>query len=117
LQDNYEYELYRLSTALYPDCPSAGLEWLRFGRVLGSDTTTRNETGSLVRYSDSAVGYIDLAPNELSSSVMQIFHIGRDGSAVTRGQPPMLQTVCVTMLMSLLWHRQLVRMRSSVFVT
>ena len=65
LQDNYEYELYRLSTALYPDCPSAGLEWLRFGRVLGSDTTTRNENWQLVCYSDSAVGYIDLAPNEI----------------------------------------------------
>lgn len=65
LQDNYEHELYRLSTALYPDCPSAGLEWLRFGRVLGSDTTTRNENWQLVRYSDSAVGYIDLAPNEI----------------------------------------------------
>lgn len=65
LQDNYEYELYRLSTALYPDCPSAGLEWLRFGRVLGSDTTTRNENWQLVRYSDSALGYIDLAPNEI----------------------------------------------------
>lgn len=65
VQDNYEYELYRLSTALYPDCPSAGLEWLRFGRVLGSDTTTRNENWQLVRYSNSAVGYIDLAPNEI----------------------------------------------------
>lgn len=37
VQENYEYELFQLATALYPDCPSVGLEWLRFGRVLGSD--------------------------------------------------------------------------------
>ena len=62
-QDDYEYELYRLATAMYPDCPSAGLEWLRFGRVLGPDTTTRNENWQLVRYSEAAIGYINLAPN------------------------------------------------------
>lgn len=62
VQENYEYELYHLATALYPDCPSAGLEWLRFGRVLGPDRTTRNENWQLVRYSESAIGYVDLAP-------------------------------------------------------
>lgn len=66
IQDNYEYELFRLATALYPDCPSAGLEWLRFGRVLGSDTTTRNENWQLVRYSEMTVGYIDLAPEPIA---------------------------------------------------
>lgn len=65
-QDNYEYELFRLATALYPDCPSAGLEWLRFGRVLGSDATTRRENWQLVRYSETAVGYIDLAPDAIA---------------------------------------------------
>lgn len=68
VQDDYEYELYRLATALYPDCPSAGLEWLRFGRVLGSDTTTRNENWQLVRYGEDpqAIGYIDLAPQAIA---------------------------------------------------
>jgi len=66
VQDDYEYEIYRLATALYPDCPSAGLEWLRFGRVLGPDATTRNENWQLVRYSDSAIGYIDLAPQTIA---------------------------------------------------
>lgn len=60
-QDGYEYELYRLASALYPDCPSAGYEWLRFGRVLGPGTTERNENWQLVRYSPTEVGYIDLA--------------------------------------------------------
>ncbi|MGY0653003.1 M23 family metallopeptidase [Luteimonas sp. A537] len=60
-QDDYENELYRLATALYPDCPSAGFEYLRFGRVLGPDTTARVENWQLIRYSDTAVGYINLA--------------------------------------------------------
>jgi hypothetical protein len=65
-QDNYEYELYRLATALYPDCPSAGFEMLRFGRILSTDTTTRNENWQLVRYSATAVGYINLAPQAVA---------------------------------------------------
>lgn len=65
-QENYEYELYRLANALYPDCPSAGLEWLRFGRVLGPDVTARNENWQLVRYSDTEIGYVDLAPNAIA---------------------------------------------------
>ncbi|WP_420996756.1 hypothetical protein ACKI2N_029025 [Cupriavidus sp. 30B13] len=60
-QDDYEYELFRLATALYPDCPSAGFEYLRFGRILGPDSTTRNENWQLVRYTSTAAGYIDLA--------------------------------------------------------
>lgn len=66
VQDNYEYELYRLANALYPDCPSAGLEWLRFGRVLGPDVTVRNENWQLVRYSDTEIGYVDLTPNAIA---------------------------------------------------
>jgi predicted chitinase len=66
LQENYEYELYRLSMALYPDCPSAGMEWLRFGRILGSDRTSHTENWQLIRYSDTAIGYIDLAPTTIA---------------------------------------------------
>jgi predicted chitinase len=35
---DYEYNLYRTAKSLYPRCPSAGYELLRFGRVLGPDT-------------------------------------------------------------------------------
>lgn len=35
---DYEYNLYRTATNLYPQRPSAGYELLRFGRVLGPDT-------------------------------------------------------------------------------
>lgn len=34
---DYEYNLYRTATKLYPERPSAGYELLRFGRVLGPD--------------------------------------------------------------------------------
>lgn len=67
VQKDYEYQLYHLATKLYPDCPSAGFEWLRFGRVLGPDTTAINENWQLVRYDDSKSGYIDLAVNDIIS--------------------------------------------------
>jgi predicted chitinase len=65
IQENYEYELYRLALALYPDCPTAGLEWLRLGRVLGSEHSQRVENWQLIRYADNAVGYVNLAPPEI----------------------------------------------------
>lgn len=70
VQRDYEYELYRLATALYPDCPSAGFEYLRFGRILGPDTTTRIENWQLIRYSDTAMGYINLADPTNQVSVL-----------------------------------------------
>ncbi|MFT0736912.1 M23 family metallopeptidase [Ralstonia wenshanensis] len=64
-QANYEYELFRLASALYQDCPSAGFEWLRFGRILSGETTTTNENWQLVRYTDTDAGYIDLAEPDI----------------------------------------------------
>ncbi|WP_405119433.1 hypothetical protein [Pseudomonas leptonychotis] len=37
-ETDYEYNLYRTATNLYPQRPSAGYELLRFGRILGPDT-------------------------------------------------------------------------------
>jgi hypothetical protein len=65
-QDDYEHELFRLATVLYPDCPSAGYEKLRFGRVLGPETTTTNQNWQLVRFSATEIGYIDLAPTAIA---------------------------------------------------
>jgi len=67
-QDDYEYNLYPLAKTLYPDCPSAGYEWLRFGRVLGPDTTTHQENWQYVRYGKDAdaVGYVDLAATNIT---------------------------------------------------
>lgn len=62
----YEYKLYKLATKLYTDCPSAGYEWLRFGRVLGPDTTATQENWQLIRYDDTKSGYIDLAASTIT---------------------------------------------------
>ncbi|EPX60188.1 hypothetical protein D187_002274 [Cystobacter fuscus DSM 2262] len=70
VQDDYEHELYRLASALYVGCVSAGFEYLRFGRVLGPDRTTRTENWQLIRYSDTAMGYINLAAAANNVSVL-----------------------------------------------
>lgn len=70
VQRDYEYELYRLAAALYPDCPSAGFDYLRFGRILGPDTTTHAENWQLIRYSEAEIGYIDLAATDNQVTVM-----------------------------------------------
>lgn len=64
-QVDYEYELFRLASTLYRDCPSAGFELLRFGRILSGETTNTNENWQLVRYSEVDVGYIDFAANDI----------------------------------------------------
>jgi len=86
VQSDYEYELFRLATALYPDCPSAGFEWLRFGRILSSDTTTHNQNWQLVRYSDSAVGYIDLAQADVIKLSDADFPFWRGWEKIEEGQ-------------------------------
>lgn len=70
VQEGYENEVYRLASALYPDCPSAGFEYLRFGRLLGHDITQRAENWQLVRFSDASVGYINVADPEHRVSVL-----------------------------------------------
>ncbi|SBV53334.1 hypothetical protein XBLMG947_4164 [Xanthomonas bromi] len=60
-QDDYEYDLFRIATALYTDRPSAGFEYLRYGRILNGETTARIENWQLIRYTEDAIGYINLA--------------------------------------------------------
>ncbi|MBE1160306.1 hypothetical protein [Dyella acidiphila] len=66
IQASYEYQLHQLASKLYKDCPSAGYEWLRFGRVLGTDTTQTNENWELIRYASDKTGYIDLASDDIT---------------------------------------------------
>ncbi|ATE72010.1 hypothetical protein [Lysobacter capsici] len=70
VQADYEYEMYRIATLLYPDCPSAGFEYLRFGRLLGPDRTATNRNWQLIRYTDTQMGYIDLADTAHTVSVL-----------------------------------------------
>ncbi len=43
---DYEYDLYKRATALYPACPSDGYELLRFGRILASQPTLTGQSAS-----------------------------------------------------------------------
>ena len=86
VQDGFEYELWGLASALYPDCPSAGLEWLRLGRVVGSDRSTREENWQLVRYSETAVGYVNLAPAAITKLSDADFPHWQGWSARDEGQ-------------------------------
>lgn len=41
---DFEYDLYTTATRRYPQCPSAGYELLRFGRILGPDSLRADDS-------------------------------------------------------------------------
>lgn len=62
---DYEYNLFQRATDLYPSCPSAGYELLRFGRVLCAElpplAAAENHAWVAATFDDSgAQGYIDI---------------------------------------------------------
>jgi len=46
VETDYEYDLYKRATALYPACPSDGYELLRFGRILSSPATLMSSSAN-----------------------------------------------------------------------
>lgn len=58
---DYEYKLYKTASTVYPDCPSAGYELLRFGKVLGPDQLQPVDAAHWrqIAYSDG-VGWVNL---------------------------------------------------------
>jgi len=81
VETDYEYDLYKRATALYPACPSDGYELLRFGRILSSPVTLVSSSANpsagtaslnaqavnqcatwfLVTWSAGQKGYIDIS--------------------------------------------------------
>ncbi|WP_244306751.1 glycoside hydrolase family 19 protein, partial [Paraburkholderia silvatlantica] len=62
-EKDYEYDLYKRATALYPTCPSDGYELLRFGRILSVPQTLAADarvTWMKVTWAAGQVGYIDI---------------------------------------------------------
>ncbi|RQR41208.1 peptidase M23 [Burkholderia sp. Bp9142] len=62
-EKDYEYDLYKRATALYPSCPSDGYELLRFGRILSPSQTLAADaraTWMQVNWAADKVGYIDI---------------------------------------------------------
>ena len=62
---NYEYDLYKTATKLYPDCASAGYELLRFGRVIGPDKdrlpADKSANWQSVSFAAQQTGYVNLS--------------------------------------------------------
>ncbi|WP_230965196.1 M23 family metallopeptidase [Burkholderia pseudomultivorans] len=67
-EKDYEYDLYKRATALYPTCPSDGYELLRFGRILSAHQTLTAEqraTWMKVAWAAGQVGYIDINDSKI----------------------------------------------------
>ncbi|SAK68653.1 EF hand domain-containing protein [Caballeronia catudaia] len=54
-ETDYEYDMYKRATALYPACPSDGYELLRFGRILSPSPTLGVATGATPPPVDASV--------------------------------------------------------------
>ncbi|GGP26361.1 hypothetical protein [Silvimonas amylolytica] len=64
---DFEYSLYNRASKLYPTCPSAGYELLRFGRILGPDRfaatapATTQDNWQPVEFATGQSGYVNLS--------------------------------------------------------
>lgn len=71
---DYEYNMYAIATALYPSCPSAGMELLRLGRMIGPDryklAANENHNWQFVTYAAGRQGYLDLADPAVVKQVL-----------------------------------------------
>ncbi|WP_035547113.1 M23 family metallopeptidase [Burkholderia sp. 9120] len=71
---DYEYAMYKIATALYPSCPSAGMELLRLGKVIGPDKDRlapgESHNWQLVTFASGQQGYIDLADSNVVTQVL-----------------------------------------------
>ena len=70
----YEYDMYKIATALYPSCPSAGMEMLRFGKIIGPDAShlaaRERHNWQLVTFAEGKAGYVDLADANVTEQVL-----------------------------------------------
>jgi predicted chitinase len=61
----YEYDLYARALRMYPDCPSAGTDLMRYGRIVGVDPAPANQADCWLAMpfgtGADQMGYVDLA--------------------------------------------------------
>lgn len=61
----YEYDLYARALRMYPDCPSAGTDLMRYGRIVGVDPASANQADCWLAMpfgtGADQMGYVDLA--------------------------------------------------------
>ncbi len=92
---DYEYDMYKRATALYPACASDGYELLRFGRILSPSPTLRTpaECSTWIRMTFAAgqEGYIDvsdsaivkLSLDELTQLLPRRYGLNRAGATLS----------------------------------
>jgi len=61
----YEYDLYARALRMYPDCPSAGTDLMRYGRIVGVDPAPAKQADCWLAMpfggGPDQMGYVDLA--------------------------------------------------------
>lgn len=81
-EKDYEYDLYKRATALYPACPSDGYEMLRFGRILSSPATLTSASPSTPASFDAGVPgnpHPVNQPNQCATWMRVAFAEGQEG--------------------------------------
>lgn len=76
----FEYGMYQRALTLYPACPSAGYELLRFGHLLGPDhfptgtPASDQENWQPVEFASGQAGYVDLSAANVKKFSDADFH-------------------------------------------
>jgi hypothetical protein len=81
-ETDYEYDMYKRATALYPACPSDGYELLRFGRILSSSPTLGPATGATPPPVDASLQgnpHPQVSMNPRATWMRMTFAAGREG--------------------------------------
>lgn len=93
---DYEYNLFQRATDLYPSCPSAGYELLRFGRVLSTElpplAAAENHAWIAATFNESGgQGYIDISQVAIKKLSDADFPFFRGWQKIDEGNTPFSQ--------------------------
>ncbi|WP_250525453.1 M23 family metallopeptidase [Caballeronia sp. GAWG2-1] len=94
-ESDYEYDMYKRATALYPACPSDGYELLRFGRILSPSPTLAAATGAdpratwmRVTFAAGREGYVDVSPEAILKLSDADFSVLAGWQKISEGNTP-----------------------------
>ena len=91
-EKDYEYDLYKRATKLYPACPSDGYELLRFGRILSSPTTLpagpSRATWMRMTFATGQEGYLDINNDAVAKLSDADFPVFKRWQKITEGNTP-----------------------------
>lgn len=91
-EKDYEYDMYKRATALYPACASDGYELLRFGRILSTPVTlttpAARATWMRVTFAAGQEGYIDVSDDAILKLSDADFSTFMGWQKITEGNTP-----------------------------